>query len=223
MGTWIFPTDAFAAVYDLLALAYLRGPLALRDWRSYRTEALFEILEVIEPGLSSALSSMLLMDESVAAAAEQEFLERIVIPSPGRFVPPYASVHLEGLLWGRSSLEVSSWYAAEGIVWDSIRPGYGESRILAPDHIGVELAFLSIASRRGSEGEPHPRSVVQPVDSMLRHLSRWLPLFKEALERMEIGLTVCCAVSCWTTFALEIINVDLARRRGPKQGKGPEF
>lgn len=199
--------EVFTAVYDLFARAYL-GQLGNRP-----AEGL--------PGLESLLGALGDLD-----ARWPEALESLVpgsgargtggacgvAPVPGRYVPPYASVHLDGgSLWGPSTMEVLSWYEAEGLSWDRDRQGQNGSRILAPDHAGIEMAFLSVISDRPAanrlEGDRAGR-----LRGMLAHLAKWLPLFKNAVEERDGNFAVDDGMAGWTGLAIEVVAADVRRR-----------
>lgn len=205
------PTDVFAALYDLLASAYLYGPAKLGELDPQNSGELIGVLEQIEPVLARQLCELL--SREALSQDEEEFLERIVIPTPGRYVPPYASVHIDGVLWGPATSEVLSWYSEEELVWEGFHPDPLRSRILAPDHIGVELAYLSIISERYAGRSLSLRMNSRSLMALLDHLISWLPRFLNALQQMETKNAGGRGVAGWTDFTIRAVEIDLNRRR----------
>ena len=206
--------EAFAAVYDIIALAFLEGPKALRAAGASEDDPPLALWKELEPEWFATISSMLSRDGNELSVADKEFQELLVIPIPGRYVPPYASVHLDGRLWGPSTLEVVAIFQGEGLVWERLRPGYGEARIFAPDHIGVELAFISVLSRRNAM-RGSSLQVSEALESILGHFVAWVPLFQKAVFQMELAAAPETRVSNLVDFALEVARSDRARRRSP--------
>ena len=64
--------------------------------------------------------------------AESAYMQSVALPIPGRYVPPYASVHLgESTLWGASTFEAERLYAEYGLEWQA---GGTRARRHPPSH-----------------------------------------------------------------------------------------
>lgn len=197
-------TSVFAASYDLLGRLYLGGPDAVRPSVLPALDSLLVALRDLDPTFPSALSSLLPRTDHESETLQQTFLDHVVAPILGRYTPPYASFYLDGgTLWGPSSFDVLRKYEAEGLTFQAgVLRGPGGTIILAPDHVGVEMAFLAVlASHR-----PNQRRGAQ-IDFFLGHLASWLPQLAAAYRSAEdeIGFR-------WTNWALAIVEADLALR-----------
>jgi len=51
-----------------------------------------------------------------------------------------------------STFEILRRLEAEGLSWSPDRAGPGGTRLAAPDHVGVEMAFLAVTSARQAGG-----------------------------------------------------------------------
>lgn len=222
-------TDVFTAAYDLLARAYLGGPRAVT---AVGLPALSALRSALAATCRLGLPTGLALGQDAAFpgradAAEREFFARLVTPVPGRYVPPYASVYLDssGRLWGPSTFKVLSWYQEEGLDWDGARPGPGGSRILAPDHVGVEMAFLAVVSARASSGQLGS-ATLSCLRAVLSHLVAWLPRFHAALAQADATrpgrLSPGAGITHWTALAVQLVGADLRsqRQRGQTGGYG---
>lgn len=126
----------------------------------------------------------------------QEFWDLFVVPGK-RFVAPVQSVYLDtreiegervgGLLMGDSAVAVQRALAAAGLERDNARP-------VPPDHIAVELAFLSHLCERESvawnQGDVDAaKETRQAARRFLEeHLLRWLPRLRERVrDRARLG------------------------------------
>ena len=136
-GTW-----ALGLGYDYLAHCFLEGPLRLSE--HLRTPWL-QGLSRLDEGISSDVAALLgcLDDAEDLEVANRDFNNCMVIPVPGCFVPPYASVFLDPskTIWGAATSQVLSWYNQAGLDWTGQSSKYPWLR--APDYIGVEFAFVS--------------------------------------------------------------------------------
>lgn len=197
-------TSVFAASFDLLGRFYLGGPAAVQRGALPALDSLLMALGGLDPTLPETLSTLLPIADDECEKLHQTFLDYVVAPVPGRYTPPYASFYLDGgMLWGPSTIAVLGKYQAEGLIFEvgGLR-GPGGTPILAPDHIGVEMAFLAIlSSHRSTE-----RRETQ-IDFFLGHLANWLPGLAQTYRstKSEICLR-------WTSWALAIVEADLALR-----------
>lgn len=201
----------FTASYDLLARAYLGGPLALTAGRLPLLNPLLGALGEIDPHWPDTVTSLIDHVGTDPDGAEREFLQCVATPVPGRCVPPYASVYLDGsTLWGPSTFEVLRWYEAEGLAWDRDRQGAAGTRIVAPDHLGVEMAFLSVLSDRHAANLRRGASA-ERLRAALGHLAAWLPRYRDALAGAEEG-SIRSILSEWAGLAASIVATDLEGR-----------
>lgn len=206
-------TDVFAAGYDLLARVYLGGPQAVRHDELPALGVFLECLGKVDPAWPASVQALLPGADTDLGRAQQAYLECLALPVPGRHVPPYASVYLDGgMLWGPSTLRVLRHCEAEGLSWDPERAGPGGTLLAAPDHVGVEMAFLAVISARPTWG-PAGIARLGRLRSFLGHLAAWLPLLSESIGSAGHAE----ALGGWTTWATELVSADL-RRRGGEDG-----
>ncbi len=206
--------DVFTATYDLLGRAYLGGPRAVTPDRLPALDALFAALSEVDPRWRSSVESLLAGHAADLRRAHSDFVECLATPVTGRYVPPYASVYLDGgQLWGPSTFQVLSCYEAEGLAWDRARPGPGGCPVRAPDHVGVEMAFLSVASGRPAASRCDT-ATARRLGTVLAHAAAWLPLFRDALRASSTG----AGLAGWTAFAAEVVDADLHRRSAGAAG-----
>jgi TorA maturation chaperone TorD len=203
------PAGACSAAYDLLARAYLNGAAALGETATPAPGILAGALADVDPALPGMLDALILHGDAACESAEQVLTSCFGLPLPGRYVPPVASVYLDGgQLWGTPTHQVVQLYVAEGLSWDRHRPGLGGIPVSSPDHIGVELAFLAVASSRAATVRRTWR-----ITTMLTHLRDWLPGLTDALAEAP-GADYPRRL---TTFAHSVVVADLRRRdrQGP--------
>ncbi len=206
-------TDVFAAAYDLLGRVYLGGPRAVGRDELPAFNAFIEALGKVDPTWPSSVEALLPGAEVDLDRAQRAYLDCLALPLPGRSVSPYASVYLDGgTLWGRSTFEVLRHYQAEGLSWDRERAGPGGTRLVAPDHVGVEMAFLAVISGRPTGGRTDDARR-ERLRWFLGHTAAWLPKFAAALGSADRA----GGLGRWTTWAAELVEVDL-RRLGGKDG-----
>lgn len=185
-GEMVESETARAVAYAFLAGLLLRepGPEARAGRR---------ILEILgEQGgwseLGQALSARLEIGEMVSLIAEYQTL--FMVPQPGRYLPPYASVYLDPhrVLWGRGTRQVERWYQEYGWYWEA----GGVWR--APDHLGIELAFLATLSRVNVELLAGSGTLVTDAirrnwsgqEVFLReHLLAWLPVMVQEAKGLS--------------------------------------
>ena len=204
--------DVFTAAYDLFAREYLGGPRAVRPEELPARDALLDALRSLHPQWATTLTSVLENDAADTDSAELAFLARMATPAPGRYVPPYASVYLDGgSLWGPTTFKVLTWHQAVGLEWDRGRVGPGGSRIAAPDHVGVELAFLAILSERCVTGNSSS-AITDRRQTLLAHLAAWLPRYQKALIEADRAFPPPSTLVDWTDLAQGVVQADLRRQ-----------
>jgi TorA maturation chaperone TorD len=201
--------NVFAAAYDLLGRLYLGGPRAISREQLSPLDPLLEALGTVDPAWPGQVDTLLrVRSEQDLERAQEEYLQCVALPVPGRYVPPYASVYLDGgVLWGASTFDVLRRYEAEGLGWNRLRPGPGGTP-LAPDHVGVEMAFLAVVTSRTPTRRKAPDQAKR-IESFLRdHVVRWLPKFRESLQSADQDRLL----RGWTEWAVAVAEADLQLR-----------
>jgi TorA maturation chaperone TorD len=203
----------YTAGYDLLARLYLHGPQALRPECLPAVGSLLEALGHTNADWPSRIGELLSLHEQPVELerAQRDYMRAFVVPVPGHYVPPYASVYLDdGVLWGESTFRILRLYGTEGLSWKRAASGRtdGASWITAPDHIGVEFAFLALATRRRHRGPAEVKRQQRLTWLLGDHMDRWLPGYNGAL----IGAGAGPALEGWTAWAVDLTHSDLERR-----------
>jgi TorA maturation chaperone TorD len=176
-----------AQVYEVLATLYLQPP---------SRELVTALLGLAESpaladlscgGAADSLRRYALSYTGDLEALQQEFHDLFTVPL-GRYVTPYESVYrdermvgeerVRGLLMGPSTLAILHAYRQHGF---ALSPECSE----LPDHIGVELSFMSLLCQREREGRQagDDAMVGRLLECQLRflqdHLLRWVPHLRE--------------------------------------------
>lgn len=200
--------DVYAACYDLGARFYLNGPAAVCRGRLPAVDSLLKALSEVDPEWPARVERLLSRHDSPAALeqAESAYMQSVVLPVPGRYIPPYSSVYLgESMLWGAPTLETERLYAEYGLAWQA---GATRMRPLAPDHLGLELAFLAVA-----ESEAGARPSEEQADRLASfldvHLLHWVPRYLDALHAAGAD----SLITDWVEWLLYVANHDLDRLR----------
>jgi TorA maturation chaperone TorD len=204
--------DVYTACYDLLARYYLNGPAAVRKERLPATGSLIEALGHINAGWPARVENLLaLLQQPVEREqAHTEYTRALALPVPGCYAPPYASVYLDdGMLWGPSTLKIQRLYQTEGLFWErGGSPQTGEATtVTAPDHVGVEFAFLALVTNKPRRGPAEAKRQQRLSWFLGEHLNRWLPAYRDALA--EAGAPT---LKRWTSWAVDLVDADLSRR-----------
>ncbi|MDA8207228.1 MAG: molecular chaperone TorD family protein [Thermaerobacter sp.] len=170
--TMVWSADEMAAGYDYLASAFLYGPVRLdptvqATWGervAKRSADLGDLWTTVTGALAHEV------DEQRAMVDFHECLE---VPLPGRYVAPYASVYLDKpvTLWGPTTWRVLQWYEQGELEWHRFR------HVAAPDHMGVEWAFLAELS-----ADLRPEANALRRTFIAEHVLRWVPAFLTRLE-----------------------------------------
>lgn len=183
--------------YDYLAQIWLDGPLRLSD------EALGAWsgeLRLLDPTLAECCAQVVrLLDATVERdAAIEDYEECLVIPLRSSYVPPYASAWLDGSegLWGPSTMGVLSRYQEAGLDWPGQQSDNGHAGeppasgiirpwVRAPDHLGVECAFVADLLAGEAEVDPGATSVSAALARgfVIDHLRVWVPAYADELAR----------------------------------------
>ncbi len=130
-----------------------------------------------------------------ATAAEQlceKFYELFSVPIPGKYVPPYESCFRErisanpsgyGEILGAASMKVKAFYTTNGF-----EPTTANT---PPDHIGIELLFMSKMCEREAEAIIDKREGdygnirKQELKFLSEHLYAWIPHFAQELGKVK--------------------------------------
>ncbi|HKZ94248.1 MAG TPA: molecular chaperone TorD family protein [Candidatus Bathyarchaeia archaeon] len=118
---------------------------------------------------------------------KSEFNALFVVPTKGSYTPPYESCFREnkgkgmGNLWGETTADVAKSYRAAGYEATNLQG------VFAPDHIGVELAFIAklchdILQSFENKDFEQARKREELRKSFLReHISQWIEDFSRAV------------------------------------------
>lgn len=178
-----------AGVYCALATLFLDPPTAelvsgLLDLSaSAETAALFD-----GPG-AACLRRYAVSYRGDIGTLQQEFHDLFLVPL-GRYVTPYEAVYrderavgearVRGLLMGPSTLAVMAAYREAGL---RVSSEGGE----LPDHVGVELSFMSFLCAREQEAwqardQDGARRIIERERQFLEtHLLRWVPALSQRI------------------------------------------
>jgi TorA maturation chaperone TorD len=116
---------------------------------------------------ASLLARMRAVDSIVL---QSEYVRLFISAMPSLPCPPYGSVHLEGSVMGRTTVELAACYRKYGLVSEE-----------TADHIAVECEFLALLHRfagRDAETAADCRFLVD-------HLQRWAGTFFDLVDRHD--------------------------------------
>lgn len=186
-----------AKIYLWLSSAFLNEPTrhTLEPLLSHDT---LQTLQRVTPEAKDNISHLSRLSSNIEAdnAREmiREFQRLFVVPAEQTYVPPYESCFRErtggrfGSLWGTTTIEVNTLYQRIGF-----EPKLTD-RIIAPDHIGLEFAFMSALCLRESEKSSDENSnSIQENRKLQRffidqHLNQWLLSLAQAIRsRSPVG------------------------------------
>jgi len=167
-----------AQIYRILAAGFLEAPTHERLAVFAEGEGRLPALVGMQSGLPRAEP-----DAATLADAHQDFMDLLKVPV-GKFVPPYESVHRDsrlvdgqptrGLLMGPSTIAVRRLYRDAGAGIDLPE---------LPDHIGVELGFMSFLceGEERAEGDPMALDNYRQYQRVFldQHVLRWVPDYCE--------------------------------------------
>lgn len=140
-----------------------------------------------EKGFSLLLKLANMLDDEKIRCLKEEYDNLFLIPVRGPHVPPYESAFSEkqsdfGDLWGIATDQVKQIYEAAGFEVELSGP------IFAPDHIGLELAFMSALCQKETNAIEEKNQVSFLQSRALQrlflqeHLASWLPALAQAVE-----------------------------------------
>ncbi len=95
-------------------------------------------------------------------ALQNQYVSLFINALPEVPCPPFGSMYLEGSVMGESTVGVKKLYAKYGLETDEM-----------PDHIAVELEFLSFLADPVAGADP------EDYQALLAHLRSWTPKFLE--------------------------------------------
>ncbi len=136
------------------------------------------------------------LDEAAAIRVRREYQRLFNLSVKSGYVPPYESCIRErknpgptgyGNFWGTSTNEVSNYYSSA-----DFDPTVKED-ILAPDHMGLELVFMSVLCSREAEAlkKGDHKEVAKLRDLEFKflneHLSRWVGGYVNDLKAKSGG------------------------------------
>jgi TorA maturation chaperone TorD len=181
--------EALTHGYDYLATIWLDGPLRLAE---PALQAWLADLDPAAPALAARFAELirLLDHDDERTVADEDFQGCLVVPQPGRYLPPYASAWTGGAdeLWNPTTMRVMRCYSQVGLDWrraahDSDRPW-----VRAPDHLGIECAFVAELTTTTAQ-RPVSRAVppgpaepdVLATSFVIDHMRTWVPAYAAQL------------------------------------------
>jgi len=195
----------------------------------YREEMDTPMLRALrDPGIMSSLAQAgMVLDPRVREGPEQEVLEELAVEyaalflGPGGHISPYESVYAEGgtgTLWGEETVAVRRYVEAAGFE-------YGEKHAGIPDHISVELEFMSELARREAEAwarqdRPAAANCLEyQQEFMSEHLGTWVFRFCDRVVE-EAGLSFYRDIATVSSEFLRGEREDIPRRLARARGQG---
>jgi len=105
-----------------------------------------------------------------AIGLQSEYVRLFINAMPSLPCPPYGSVHLEGSVLGRTTVQLAACYRRYGLVCEE-----------AADHIAVECEFLALLHRFAD------RDAGTAADRrfLVRHLQSWADGFFDLVDRHD--------------------------------------
>ena len=181
------------ALYSWFASLYLYGPTpellkVLSDPETMDTLMLFFSDEPCQTSLEELSSRT---RKATAQDLRNEFNSLFVVPTKRSYAPPYESCFREkrreeiGNLWGETTADVARLYREAGYEVKDI-PG-----VFAPDHIGVELAFVSrlyadqLKSIENHESIQADRTDELRKSFLQKHMAHWIEDFARRVDASD--------------------------------------
>ncbi|MGB5231601.1 MAG: molecular chaperone TorD family protein [Desulfoprunum sp.] len=124
------------------------------------------------PAESGAQAAALLarMRAVDAVVLQGEYVRLFIDAMPTLPCPPYGSVHLEGSVMGRTTVELAARYRRYGLVCEE-----------AADHIAVECEFLALLHRFVGDDA----SAAADCRFLVHHLQSWADGFFDLVDRHD--------------------------------------
>lgn len=167
--------------YDYFAGVWLDGPLRLAE---PALQAWLGDLALADPALAARFADLvrLLDGDDERIAADEDFQGCLVVPQPGRYLPPYASAWTGSAdeLWNPTTMCVMRCYSQAGLDWQHAAHSSDRPWVRAPDHLGIECAFmaeLTTAAAQHRAGGPAALAGSFVAD----HMRTWVPAYAAQL------------------------------------------
>ncbi|QED46027.1 TorD/DmsD family molecular chaperone [Cytobacillus dafuensis] len=168
-----------------------------------------ENIEEIQQKLNDLINNM---DQVLITSSEevddliQEYYDLFFVPSSGQYVPPFESALRNyqpkkkkpyGKLFSNDAIHVQSCYDAVGFKPWKLKIFKPLEDVKFPDHIGFELAFMSVlcANEFASRNEEDKAFQWQMLEYefLSEHLSEWIGNFSLAISNNSAGFYHKCA------------------------------
>lgn len=210
----IIPITEKEALYSWFASLYLHAPTAqLREpFKNPQTLSMLTHVFQDEPYRAAIKELAAYIDNASIEDLKVEFNSLFVVPNKRRYVPAYESCFREkhgdemGNLWGETTADVTRYYREAGYEATNLQG------IFAPDHIGVELAFIAklcadelqlIENNNDSE---QTKKIEELRKSFLReHISKWIEDFSKAVNALPSAFFY----KNFSTLTAHMIHSDL--------------
>jgi len=169
-------------LYGLLATVFRREPS--QEFLS----------QLATPEMARALGGVgIHLDALMEGASLTDIVDDLAIEytrlflGPGKHISPHESVQLKrgsGVLWGAETPVVREAYRLAGL-------DIGETEKLIPDHLSVELDFLSILTNDEAEAwannnAEHAATLLQTQHKFIsRHIGKWVAAFCTKVEEQS--------------------------------------
>ena len=173
-----------AAVYLWLAKFFLAPPTHESLKEQLESKMLDGIRDILGPAGDKPLNDLMSVGSSLGrgetSRIRQEYDELFLIPIKGQHIPLYESAFREktetgfGGLWGPATAEAKEVYKRAGF------EAQLQDQIFAPDHLGLELAFMSTLAIQEAKAianrEKSTRPEIQKLQTqfLTDHLNNWL-------------------------------------------------
>lgn len=185
------------ALYSWFASLYLRAPAAKLLQPFSDPEAISVLTSFFhdEPYQTALKELTAHIKQARLEDLRNEFDALFVVPSKRNYVPPYESCFREkrgneiGNLWGETTADVARYYREAGYEAKNLQG------IFAPDHIGVELAFIAklcadeMQLIKNNNDSGQTKKIEELRKSFLReHLSKWIEDFSKTVNALPSAL-----------------------------------
>ena len=183
-------------LYTWFASVYLHEPAEnqLKVFLNSETMAFFSSIFKGSPCRKALKELAAYFHKSTIEDVRTEFNSLFVVPNKGSYVPPYESCFREkngndfGNLWGNTTADVKKFYIETG---NDVNDYKG---IFAPDHIGVELAFvaklcgieLGYLRQQDSTNADKTESIRRTFYET--HIGRWVENYAKAVKASASSL-----------------------------------
>jgi TorA maturation chaperone TorD len=104
-------------------------------------------------------------------ALRDDYYDLFLVPSSGRYLPPFESVFREKTLWGKSASAATLAYSEQNFQPEELHMELMWQFRPVPDHIGFETAFVAELLERAKNGAPSRPAAKAFFDSHLRDFS----------------------------------------------------